>query len=59
MKLLTAYELQDRCESELSALFHSATVVLTRSSPLSPERRVALATLENVALARARLALQL
>lgn len=57
MKLLTAYELVDRTESELSALFHCATVVLTRSSPLSPERRVALATLENVALARAKLAL--
>jgi hypothetical protein len=59
MKLITAYELADRSESELSALFHCATVVLTRSAPLSSERRVALATLENIQLARAQLALQL
>ena len=58
MKLLTAYELANRTESELSALFHCATVVLTRSTRLSPERRVALATLENIQLARTRLALQ-
>lgn len=57
MKLITAHELSERTESELSAMFHCATVVLTRSNPLSPERRVALATLENVALARAKLAL--
>ena len=58
MKLFTARELGDRTEGELTALWHCATVVLTRSDRGSPERRVALATLENIQLARNHLALQ-
>ena len=52
MKLISAYELHRRSANELSALFSqvSSGLVLTRRG--SPERRNALATLENIARAR-------
>jgi hypothetical protein len=57
MKLISSHELQPRSLSELSDLFGKVSkgLVLTRSG--SPERRNALASLENIARERrARLA---
>jgi hypothetical protein len=57
MKLISSHELQPRSLSELSDLFGKVSkgLVLTRRG--SPERRNALATLENIARERrARLA---
>jgi len=53
MKLISAFELHRRTAGELSALFGqiSKALVLTRRG--SPERRNALATLENISRARA------
>jgi hypothetical protein len=53
MKLISNYELQKRTNSELSALFCAVSkgLVLTRRE--SPERRNALASLENISRARA------
>jgi hypothetical protein len=47
------HELQQRSESELAALFCAASEGLVRSERGSPERRNALASLENISLARA------
>jgi hypothetical protein len=53
MKLFSNYELQNRSESELSALFSAVSKDLVRTKRGSPERRNALASLENISLARA------
>jgi hypothetical protein len=52
MKLFSNHELQHRSESELSALFRTVSEGLVRTSRGSPERRNALASLENISRAR-------
>ena len=53
MKLISNHELLERSESELSALFLTVSKGLIRTARGSPERRNALASLENISLARA------
>jgi hypothetical protein len=53
MKLFTNHELQKRSDSELSALFRTVSQGLVRTVKGSPERRNALASLENIVRARA------
>jgi hypothetical protein len=53
MRLISNHELQQRSESELSALFRTVSEGLVRTSRGSPERRNALASLENIGRARA------
>jgi hypothetical protein len=53
MKLISNYELQKRSDSELSALFRTVSQGLVRTMRESPERRNALASLENISRARA------
>jgi hypothetical protein len=53
MKLISNYELQKRSDSELSRLFHTVSQGLVLSGKGSPERRNALASLENISRARA------
>ena len=53
MKLVTTYELEKRSDSELSALFCTVSQGLVRTKRGSPERRNALASLENISRARA------
>ena len=52
MKLISSHELQKRSESELSALFCTVSKGLVRTRKGSPERRNALASLENISRAR-------
>ncbi|MGA2607204.1 MAG: hypothetical protein ABSH01_07070 [Terriglobia bacterium] len=52
MKLISNHELQKRSESELSALFCTVSKGLVRTVRGSPERRNALASLENISRAR-------
>ncbi len=52
MKLVSAFELHRRSANELSALFAQVSRGLVRTQRGSPERRNALATLENIARAR-------
>lgn len=52
MKLISSHELQKRSESELSALFCMVSKGLVRTKKGSPERRNALASLENISRAR-------
>jgi hypothetical protein len=52
MKLIVNCELQKRSESELSALFCTVSKGLVRTKRESPERRNALASLENISRAR-------
>lgn len=51
--LLTIAELQHRTESELRALFGQASQALARTAGGTPERRIGLATLENISRAMA------
>jgi hypothetical protein len=53
MRLLLNLELQQRSESELSALFCTVSKGLVRTERESPERRNSLASLENISRARA------
>ncbi len=53
MRLISAYELHRRSESELSLLFRQVSKGLVLTNRGSPERRNALATLENISRARA------
>jgi hypothetical protein len=53
MKLISNHELHERSESELSALFRTVSEELVRTRRGSPERRNALASLDNISLARA------
>lgn len=52
MKLISTHELNKYSDSELSALFHSVWIALVRTHRGSPERRNALASLENISRAR-------
>jgi hypothetical protein len=52
MKLIVSHELQERSKSELSALFCTVSKGLIRTAQGSPERRNALASLENISRAR-------
>jgi hypothetical protein len=47
-QIITPSELQHRNDQELSVLFRQVSQDLTRSEPGSPERRTALASLENI-----------
>lgn len=58
MKLITVYELENKGENELAALFHAVTAILTESRPGSAERCGALGSLENIGRARAARALR-
>ncbi len=49
--LLTIAELQHRTESELRSLFRQASQALARTATGTPERRIGLASLENIARA--------
>ena len=51
--LLTVAELQHRTESDLRALFRQASQALARTATGTPERRINLASLENIARALA------
>jgi hypothetical protein len=53
MKLISNHELQKRSDSELSALFRAVSQGLVCTSRGSPERRNALASLDNISRARA------
>ena len=52
VRLLTSAELVRKTERELSALFHAATIVLAQTRRETPDRRNALASLENISQAR-------
>jgi len=52
MQLITIFELATRSESELQVLFRETANELTRTAEGSTERRNALATLENIFIAR-------
>ena len=52
MKLITAHELNRRSANELSALFGEISRGLVLTQRGTPERRNALATLENIERAR-------
>lgn len=52
MKLISAFELHRRSASELSDLFRHVSKGLALTQRGTPERRNALATLENIARAR-------
>ena len=54
MRLISTHELHCQNESELSALFCTVSEKLVRTSRGSPERRNALASLENISRARAK-----
>lgn len=51
--LLTIAELQHRTEFELRALFRQASQALARTASGTPERRIGLATMENITRAMA------
>jgi hypothetical protein len=55
MRLISALELHQQSESELSALFRTVSKGLILTERGSPERKNALASLENISLARAAL----
>lgn len=52
MRLISAFELHRRSATELSALFGQITKGLALTQRGTPERRNALASLENIARAR-------
>ena len=52
MKLISTYELNKCSDSELAALFHAVWIGLIRTKRGSPERRNALASLENISRTR-------
>ncbi len=52
-KLMTIAELQSRTESDLRALFRQASQALARTTTGTPERRIGLASLENISRAMA------
>ena len=52
MRLITSFDLANRSETELAVLFWAVTRTLTCSDPDTPERRNALASLENISRAR-------
>ena len=52
-KIITCGELRYRTLEELEALFRTLQIELGRAAPGSPERRIALASLDNVSRAMA------
>jgi len=48
MRLITHFELATRSDTELSAIFADVSRELPRTGAGTPERRHALATLENI-----------
>jgi hypothetical protein len=48
MRLITRFELARCSNSALAALFRQASTALALSEPSSPERRNAIASLENI-----------
>ena len=52
MRLITSFELANRTEIELAVLFGMVTKALTRTDRDTPDRRNALASLENISRAR-------
>jgi len=48
MKLITRIELKDRSDSDLARMFRAVSAGLVRTEKYSPERRNALASLENI-----------
>lgn len=58
MRVMTTWELESRDERQLSALFRAVSERLVSTRRGSPERRNALATLENIGRARAARALR-
>ena len=55
MRLITSQELSERADEELQVLFNKVSKALALTEAETPERRNALATLENIACARANL----
>lgn len=53
MRLITRPELAQRSDNELSALFWEVSQELARTEVSTPERRNALASLENISRERA------
>ena len=53
MRLITASELAQKTEAELSALFTAVSQTLAQTAPGTPERRNGLANLETIGRARA------
>ena len=53
MRLITPQELGERTDEELQALFNTVSKALAITKVATPERRNALATLENIERARA------
>ena len=53
MRLITSHELSERTDKELEALFNMVSQALALTEAQSPERRNALATLENIKRERA------
>ena len=50
-RIITASELSNKTGNELSALFHKVSQQVASSEPDSPDRRNALASLENISRA--------
>ncbi|MDJ0683480.1 MAG: hypothetical protein QNJ84_02150 [Alphaproteobacteria bacterium] len=50
--LITMAELTGKTEAELAAVHRHMTCILNRSAPGTPERRNAIASLENIARSR-------
>lgn len=53
MKLITTFELANQNEAQLSALFKKMNKALIQTGQGTPERRKALASLENISQALA------
>ena len=53
MRLITSQELSERTDKELQVLFNTVSKALALTEVGTPERRNALATLENIERARA------
>ena len=53
MRLITPQELSERTDEELQALFNAVSKALANTKVATPERRNALATLENIERTRA------
>ncbi len=48
MRLITSHELHDISDAELQTLFNEVSKALAQTMPKTPERRNALASLENI-----------
>ena len=53
MRLITSFELANRSDSELAAIFRQVSAAVAQTAIGSPERRNALASLENIRRAQA------